>query len=331
MRRSVSMLAVALAAALTGGVVAYAQQASAPRATTGAATSIRNHSAVLNGSVTPNGADTTWYFEYGTTTAYGTRTPARTVNRGQGTRSVSATITGLSSGTLYHYRLVASNSAGTTAGVDRTFTTRGPAPVLTVVSLRSSPNPTRWGTPVVLSGQVAGSNNSGVPVALQARPYPYTGAFAEVARTTTDAAGRFTFGALPLVNTQYRAVARRGGNNFVSPVLLQRVRIRVSTNVSDRTPRRGQLVRFYGSARPPHAQPPGTVGVLNPRVRVQRLTRSGDWVTVARTRLRYRTPARSAYSVRVRIRTTGYYRVRVSTPDADHLSGIGTRRRLRVH
>ena len=81
MRRS-ALLAALLVLTLAVAV-AYAQQP-APTVATGAATSVKQNSVVLNGTVTPNGADSTWYFAYGTTTAYGQKTATKTVTAGQG-------------------------------------------------------------------------------------------------------------------------------------------------------------------------------------------------------------------------------------------------------
>jgi hypothetical protein len=89
--------------------------------------------ATLSGSVDPTGLDTTYHFEYGSTTSYGTRIPAADVDVGSSFSStgVEATPTGLAPGIEYHVRLVASNSAGTTYGQDTVFTTR-PAAVVEV-------------------------------------------------------------------------------------------------------------------------------------------------------------------------------------------------------
>jgi phosphodiesterase/alkaline phosphatase D-like protein len=101
--------------------------AGAPAAVTGAVSSVSTRAAKLSGRVTPNGQSTTWYFEYGTTTAYGTRTPARSVGKGTSPANVSITVTGLRATTAYHYRLVAANPSGTSLGADRAFATAGPA------------------------------------------------------------------------------------------------------------------------------------------------------------------------------------------------------------
>ena len=95
----------------------------APAAVTGAASSIGLTSAKLNGTVTPNGQATSWYFEYGTSTSYGTKTSAKSAGSGTGAVKVAASLTGLRRTTTYHYRLVATNASGTTVGGDRTFST----------------------------------------------------------------------------------------------------------------------------------------------------------------------------------------------------------------
>jgi len=89
---------------------------------TNPATLITSHSARLNGTVDPHGLSTTVYFQYGRTTAYGSRTPNQT-KTGNNYQNVSANIAGLSAGTTYHFRIVGSNTGGIRYGTDRTFIT----------------------------------------------------------------------------------------------------------------------------------------------------------------------------------------------------------------
>ncbi|MEA1971587.1 MAG: C1 family peptidase, partial [Thermodesulfobacteriota bacterium] len=91
--------------------------------TTEAASSITSSSATLNGTVNLSTEDTTYYFEYGTTTAYESETASANAGSGTGDVLVSVDISGLSVYTVYHYRIVATNTAGTTWGTDRTFST----------------------------------------------------------------------------------------------------------------------------------------------------------------------------------------------------------------
>ena len=86
-------------------------------------------STTLNGTVNPNGCSTNVRFQYGRTTSYGSTT-ANQAKTGNTTQNVAANISGLTAGTTYHFRIVATNSGGTRHGSDRTFTTTGP-PVVT--------------------------------------------------------------------------------------------------------------------------------------------------------------------------------------------------------
>jgi Ca2+-binding RTX toxin-like protein len=99
-----------------------ADELTPPAAVTGGASPVGNSQANLTGMVNPNAAATTYRFEYGTANTYGASTPETYAGAGNAATAVSAAIAGLVPGTIYHYRLVATNSSGTTAGGDRTFT-----------------------------------------------------------------------------------------------------------------------------------------------------------------------------------------------------------------
>jgi hypothetical protein len=93
-----------------------------PVVTTNPATNLTSSSARLNGSLDPHGLTTTVHFQYGTTTSYG-HTTAMQTQTGNTFRNISANISGLTTDTTYHFRIVGINSAGTRVGGDRTFTT----------------------------------------------------------------------------------------------------------------------------------------------------------------------------------------------------------------
>lgn len=99
-----------------------------PVVVTGAATDITTTSATLNGTVDPNQSLTIYSFEYGKTTAYGSSTLPATLIAGDSPVPVPGAISGLTPNTLYHFRLVATNNAGTSRGNDATFTTDAVAP-----------------------------------------------------------------------------------------------------------------------------------------------------------------------------------------------------------
>ena len=110
---------VVTAISLTG----LAAAATAPAAITGPVNTVGGSSATVTGTVNPNGTATNWNFEYGTTTSYGAATTAQSAGSGSVNITVSASLSGLSPGTTYHYRLDGSSSAGSAQGADGIFTT----------------------------------------------------------------------------------------------------------------------------------------------------------------------------------------------------------------
>jgi hypothetical protein len=104
-------------------------------------------SATLTGGIDPNGESTSYYFEWGTTTAYGSITPfpVAVLTPSTSVLPVTATLTALAPGVTFHYQLVAVHESGprTTFGGDRTFTTLPsprPVPAMTV---RTTPSRTQ--------------------------------------------------------------------------------------------------------------------------------------------------------------------------------------------
>ncbi len=108
----------------------------AARAITLPASGIDADNAVLRGTVDSLGVEASYQFEYGTTAAYGSKAPAspKANGSGVGAVAVSEPLEGLSPRTTYHYRVLATNSEGTTYGEDMTFTTWGSW------SIQSTPN-----------------------------------------------------------------------------------------------------------------------------------------------------------------------------------------------
>ncbi|HXR31268.1 MAG TPA: trypsin-like serine protease, partial [Solirubrobacterales bacterium] len=93
-----------------------------PLVETKPATGVKGQKATLNGTVNPQASETKYRFEYGLSTGYGTNVPIpdASVGSGSSTVSVSQALSGLEDG-LYHYRIVAYNSDGTSYGGDQTF------------------------------------------------------------------------------------------------------------------------------------------------------------------------------------------------------------------
>src|SRR3954449_7177574 len=255
----------ALAASL---LITASAQAAVPSATTGGANTVTQTSAKLNGTVKPNNQATTYHFEYGTATTYGTVTPEQgPVAAGSGNTNVSADISALAPGTVYHYRLVATNPSGSIPGKDRTFTTR-PA-----VSLTTSKNEGFFNDNITLAGQVFGTAVAGITVTLQENPYPFAG-WNDVATTTTDAGGRYVFVRQLKTNTAWRVVAQTRPAGTSSPsFVLQQDTVTLKANTS--RPKRGHTVLFTGFANPARFGQP---------VYIQRLGKSG-WRTVLTAKL----------------------------------------------
>ncbi len=100
-----------------------------PIVTTGAATGKQPLQATLNGTVNSNGLSlSNCYFEYGTSPSYGSSAPCTGSES-----SESATVSSLTPGTTYHFRIVATNGSGPAYGNDETFTTPCEAPIVTTI------------------------------------------------------------------------------------------------------------------------------------------------------------------------------------------------------
>jgi hypothetical protein len=116
---------------------------SAPSVITTAATGVTSAAATLNGTGTPNGADTTGWFRYDTMNpgscndSFGTRVPAGGgTDLGSGASAVpwSQSLSALAPGTTYYFCALASNAYGTVTGAILTFTTQAAVPTVTTVS-----------------------------------------------------------------------------------------------------------------------------------------------------------------------------------------------------
>jgi hypothetical protein len=317
-RRAAFLICIAAVAIVPGTA-----RAAAPLASTSAATAVTGTTATLNGTVFPSKEATTYHFDYGTTTDYGSQTPAAGPVGGNAGKAASADITGLTPLTTYHFRLVATNASGTATGTDVEFatTTGGPPPGPTV-TIAAAPTTVTFGKAVTIAGQVSGS--PGVKVTLEQTPFPFTDAFKSLAGGTTDTAANYSFPVAPALNTRYH-VAAKSSPPATSADVTVLVRPKVTLRLGDRTPRRGQRVRFKGSVLPAHDGKP---------VRIQRKTSTG-WKTVAQPVLKPAAPLngvpRSKYRKRIRIRRSGAYRTVFVPGDGDHVRGKSAKRRARVH
>jgi hypothetical protein len=188
--------------------------------------------ATVNASVNSNGSATTYTIEWGTTTRYGSQTAAAATPPADTPATVSARLTGLRPYTLYHWRTVATNAAGTTRGRDRTFrTARLPSTVTIGLSRRTVP----WGGDVRIGGRVTGVGVSGMTVALQQQRFPVDQDFTQVstARTGRDGGYLFTIPAL-WSTTSYRVVTQTQAV-ATSPVATAQSAVKVGAGARHRT------------------------------------------------------------------------------------------------
>ena len=102
-----------------------------PLIVNGSESAVPGHCVVLYATVNPEGLETAYHFQFGTSMSYGSRTPTEALSGGGfEDQEVSGELCGLSPGTAYHYRLVAENTDGTALGQDHLFTTPPVTPAI---------------------------------------------------------------------------------------------------------------------------------------------------------------------------------------------------------
>ena len=119
-----------------------------PAVATGGTSNLTPSSVTLSGTLDPNGGTTSYVFQYGMSAAYGASVGEASAGSGGEPQGVAAGLSSLAPGTAYHYRLVATNAAGTTYGADQTFSTPASAvsvfgpPVANTFALSTTTKPT---------------------------------------------------------------------------------------------------------------------------------------------------------------------------------------------
>jgi hypothetical protein len=280
--------------------------ASTPGVSTSGASSITFSSAILSGSVNPNGQITNYVFQYGTTAGYGGQTPLAPAGNGTISIRLSQGVAGLQPGTTYHYRIVAASSAGTSNGKDRTFKT---ASIPLSVQIAGVPNPVVFGNPFVVEGNLSGTGAANHEVVLQANQFPYLGGFHTVGNPElTNSTGGFSFPYVGLLENAQLRVVTVGKPEVSSPVIVEGVAVRVSFH-AHRTRHRGR-VRLYGTVAP------AEVGAL---VGFQ-LLRPGRSVNEGGTVVKTGTSTVSRFSRVIHVRHPGLYRALVRVTDGAHVS-----------
>jgi len=279
----------------------------APSVSTGGFTVVGASSVTLKGSVNPRGLATVYAFQFGTTTGYGAQMAPVTAGNGTTGVTVSQTITGLSPGITYHYRLIATNAAGTSNGKDAIFTIKVPL----TFKLAATPNPGVFGSSFTVSGVLSGTGATNHEIVLQSNPFPYLSGFKNAAGPElTDSAGRFSFAIANLTETTQFRVVTVGLSAVNSPVVLERVAVRVSLHL--RSTGRSGFVRMYGAVEPAEVGAP---------VIFQLLRRGLPPRSIATTTVLPATASASRFSQIVRIHHRGLYRALVRVNNGQQTSG----------
>jgi hypothetical protein len=290
-----------------------------PGAITQGAVHVLGTSALLTATIHPNGRETTYYFQYGITSAYGSQTVTANAGSSTGKVKVGQAITGLLPGTIYHYRVVAINSAGKREGREHTFTTVGTKLRFVI----PKPAPDVFGSPMILSGTLAGFAGPNHRIALQASPYPYLESFTSIGLPgVTDRFGRFAFRVANLLsNTEFRVVTLDALPVY-SPVVTVQVAVRVTFSV--RASGHTGLVRLFGTVTP--AVPGARVlfQLLKP-VRPGKNEESTRYVSQFSTSVKHGGRTFSRFSLVTKIRRGGRYRVFVKVHPGAFVSGVSTK------
>lgn len=195
-------------------------------------------SATASASVNANGTPTTYVVEWGTTREYGSQTAVASAGSASSPTTVTATITDLKPYTVYHWRTVATNTAGITRGRDRTFrSARLPSGVTIGLSRRTVP----WGGDVRLGGRVSGVGVGGLTVALQQQRFPLDQDFMPLATARTGSDGGYLF-TIPAVytTTRYRVVTQTQVP-VTSPVATARSAVKVGVRARHVSRRRARV------------------------------------------------------------------------------------------
>jgi hypothetical protein len=206
----------------------------------------------LEGTVNPNGLETTYWFEYGPTggNEYANKTtPAVLKGTPAQTSTVSQTVSGMQPN--WRYRLVAVNADKKVEGKEQVFSIKtGKKGVKTGFTIAQPTEPTPVGDAFALTGTLTGPGNANREIVLQGTPYPYRAAFADVgAPILTNAVGAFFFHVPDLSTSTHYRVETVVAPSLVSKVIIAQAAVRVVLKVRTNSRHKG-LVRLYGTVSP---------------------------------------------------------------------------------
>jgi hypothetical protein len=278
-----------------------------PYVYTGSFSQVTATTATVKAKIDPHGLATEYHFEYGPTTAYDAQTPPAPAGAATTESVVTQTIAGLQPYTTYHYRVIATNAAGTTAGHDAALTTKK---IPLSLTLTTAPDPVAFGAPLEVSGALAGTGDAGVPLVLQGDPFPYTRGFHDLTSAeSTGPTGTFSFPLAGLLQSTELRVATVAKPVITSAVATELVTVAVTLHV--RPAQRRGFVRFFGTVAPSAA---------GAAVAFERRNSAGRYVPVSGTTARG-ADGLSRFTRTVRLRRRGLYRAFVEVARGAQISG----------
>lgn len=331
-RRTGAILAAIVAGAALACWLPSALAASTgpPQIATGGVSHVRGSTAELEGTVYPHGLPTTYFFQYGPTTAYGSSTPPAVLPAATTRIKVGQITSGLQPG--YHYRIVAYNGDSNglaRVGKDRVFGSKSRKLKFQLPkTLPSIP----YKHAFQLSGSVSGIGSGGLGIVLQETPFPYVSEFRTVsAPVTTSASGAFSFHLSALQTSAEFRIITTGPRPQFSGVLKQQVTPVVVLHV--RHSSAAGLVRLYGTITP-------SVTGAHVMIQLSKAARPGNtektsertsrFVTQFSTIAEKATKTMSRFSVVVKIGHSGHYRAYVSLRNKPLQSGASSAIELRA-
>jgi hypothetical protein len=224
-----------------------------PRASTGGVSHVKGTTGQLNGVVDPNGIETSYYFQYGPTIAYGAQSKPVPVGAGVKQVKVGQIVTGLLPG--YHYRIAATYAGGAVPvfGKDKSFSGGKSTKLKFVVPHGKEEQLTvAYGGSIALTGSLTGLGNANHGLTLQATPFPYTAAFTTLGTPILSSrTGSFSFRLSKLTGSTELRVLTTDARPLYSQTVLIHVTPKIVLHI--RPAGKPGRYRLYGTVVPAKA------------------------------------------------------------------------------
>jgi len=309
---------VLLAAAIiaTFAASSLGAPASQPRVATGGVKHVRGTSGQLDAVISPNGIETSYFFEFGPTVAYGKSTKPESAGKGTKAVKIGQQVTGILPG--YHYRVVATfiGAKGTVEpidGKDKSFL-GGKSSKLRFQIAKGKENEilVQYGATAELAGGLTGLGNTSHGLILQGTPYPYTNAFTTLLRPIlSNLSGHFTFKVPGLrQNTEFR-ILTTDPRPLYSSIMTVHVEPKIILHIR---PARGRgKYRIYGTVAP--AKLRGLLYIQELKQQKAGSKREGPKPhTIGSTPIRKGTSTQAKFSIVMTLSGSKEYRVYLKMP-----------------